>query len=468
MRITYWALATCLLLLSSTSVLAGNRALLIGVGDYQLADINALPGIEKDIGMMREAALALGYKPGEIKVLLNKEATFRNVKKAIDEWLVDGVGTDDTALFYFSGHGTQIYDKDKDERDKVDEVLLCYDTAHAPNSLKNVIIDDMVHGMLKRIRSKNVFLFIDACHSGTATRSVNNTVNGVSPKLYEYPGMPEATRSASFVGKSIQAAELEHYSALSAAQDDQYALATKGGSLFTLGVSKAIAEAGKKNKPISMRQLHDYSTAYISTSAPVGARKHNPALVGNPDMNRKSMFIKDRAAREASWPAEIQALVEQASYPVKMKTNGVVFERGDLITISCSFKEGGYVNVITLQDGDQNPTVLFPNYYHQDNEVRAGTSLSIPAPEDKFDLTAVPPTGKALVAVFLTSHEVNFYREGFGKGVFKTLRRSGTRGIAVVARPSAPVESEQSAESAPPQEEENCRFGAGITFVTIK
>ncbi len=58
---------------------ATNRALLIGVGEYQMKGAD-LPGIKKDINMMRQVALSLGYDNKEILTLLDKDATFKNIQ----------------------------------------------------------------------------------------------------------------------------------------------------------------------------------------------------------------------------------------------------------------------------------------------------------------------------------------------------------------------------------------------------
>lgn len=66
---------------------------------------------------------------------------------------------------------------------------------------------------------------------------------------------------------------------------------------------------------------------------------------------------------------------------------------------------------------------MFPNKHHADNFVKAGTTITIPAREDKFDIPASPPLGKTLIVVFLTHKPVNAYKEGEGKAdeLFKTL-----------------------------------------------
>jgi len=58
---------------------AADRALLIGVGQYQSPTIKALPGIDIDIAAMRRVAANLGFAPADTRVLLDQAATLSAV-----------------------------------------------------------------------------------------------------------------------------------------------------------------------------------------------------------------------------------------------------------------------------------------------------------------------------------------------------------------------------------------------------
>ena len=449
-----------LLILSATPATAADKALLIGIGKYRMKGID-LPGIDKDVETMRKVALTLGYKPENIKVLMDEQATLKNIEAAVDEWLIAGVGPDDRALFYFSGHGSQIYDTDKDESDNADEVLVCNDVALGVNTLKNVLVDDMFGDMLKRMRSSNVFILIDACHSGTATRGMVTKHQGIVPKFLEYPGMPKASRSLSLFDKSMKTEEPVNYSALSAAQDNQRAQASTEGSFFTLGIQKAV-DAAVKDRRLDMSMLYAETTRYISDVVPEPAMVYSPALVGDADHNQKNLFIP-KAAEAEDWITQIRKIAGHASYDVKVRTNGTVFRIGEPLSISCTPKADGYLNVVTIQPGDQAPTILFPNRFHPENMVKAGQTVTIPGDKDSFELTAAPPAGKALIAVFHSPFPVNFYRQGYGDGAFRTMVQESTRGFIVVNAPTKP----EPEEVQPPKPEDK-PYGAGILLLKIK
>ena len=61
-------------------------------------------------------------------------------------------------VVYFSGHGSQIKDRDGDEDDGNDECLVFID---------GLLPDDIIGSILKLHRNKSLTLIADCCHSGT-------------------------------------------------------------------------------------------------------------------------------------------------------------------------------------------------------------------------------------------------------------------------------------------------------------
>src|SRR5580704_592980 len=140
MRISVRLLGACVTgFLSIAVAQATQRALLIGVANIPGSE---LPGVDLDIDNMRKVAEIMGFKPGDIKVLFNDQATHANVVEALNTWVRDGVGPDDHVLIYFSGHGTRVPDPDKPGG--VDDALVLHDvqraTIQGKASLKNVLL----------------------------------------------------------------------------------------------------------------------------------------------------------------------------------------------------------------------------------------------------------------------------------------------------------------------------------------
>ncbi len=196
--------------LLAPAALANPRALLVGVGDVPN---NALPAIDLDIDNMKKVAQVMGFKSGDIEVLFNEQATYANVRRALATWVREGVGPDDHVLIYFSGHGTRVPDPSPGSVGGVDDALVLHDVERARvngrATLKNVLIGHEFGAALAAIPSHNVLVLVDACHSGTATRTLTlgNHRLGVGSgymKYFSYPGMPSG------VTRGLRAVSIGH------------------------------------------------------------------------------------------------------------------------------------------------------------------------------------------------------------------------------------------------------------------
>ncbi|WP_321419087.1 caspase family protein [uncultured Desulfobacter sp.] len=399
------------LILSAWPAFAENRALIIGVGKYQLSSGN-LPGIDKDVEMAKKIAQAIGFKPQQIKVLRDDQATLENIGHSISNWLIKGTTKNDRAFFYYSGHGSHIPDTSQDEKDKVDEVLLPYDTKIKNKTLVNVFLDDVFGKMLAKIPARESFVFIDACHSGTSTKSFGS--EDQKAKFFIYPGMPRLVGKANFSTQPRRRAiTRERFASLSACQDDETAIATRKGSLFTRGLYDAITKSN--GKPVSLKLLQKSTTDYIAAHA-TPDKVHHPELAGSKKLQNKNIHVTS-AVTSSSEPSlwdRVLLLTEGADYKVPVRTNQSKFKEGDLLEVSLTMPHDGYVNVINLSPNDTKSAILFPNGYHKENFFKAGTRITIPNEDDDFNLPTSPPFGKTLIAVFVTTEKINSYKKGLG------------------------------------------------------
>jgi hypothetical protein len=111
--------------------------------------------------------------------------------------------------------------------------LLLYDVALKGQSrhqtLTGVLLDDDFNTMLARMQSRNILVILDACHSGSATRSLrlnprSISVNDAQVKYFSYsPYMGTAGGGGSFdVLEAETSAEISaHYVAITACRDDE-------------------------------------------------------------------------------------------------------------------------------------------------------------------------------------------------------------------------------------------------------
>jgi len=146
-----------------------NRALLVGINKYKMANSD-LSGCVNDVTNIRDSLIKFfGFKIDDIRVVTDERAT----KKAIMErltWLVKGAKAGDRLLFHFSGHGSQVRDRDGDElKDKLDEILCPHDMDWDGTYIVDDELNKVFSGLPKGCALE---VLLDSCHSGTGTREL--------------------------------------------------------------------------------------------------------------------------------------------------------------------------------------------------------------------------------------------------------------------------------------------------------
>ncbi len=152
---------------------AKNKALLIGVGKYQ---VNSG---WRDISSSNDLALLKRALPSsfEIQVLENNQATYESIQNALKS-LVSHAAEGDTIYFHFSGHGQQMIAEDMSEPDDLDEALVPYD---APNKKSNAYtgsrhlrdneLGKYIEDLRKRVGENGLIIVcIDACYSDSMNK----------------------------------------------------------------------------------------------------------------------------------------------------------------------------------------------------------------------------------------------------------------------------------------------------------
>jgi hypothetical protein len=439
--LTLLAATVALALLCASPALAGSKALLIGVGTYQLPN-NDLPGIDLDIENMKHVAQIMGFGPAETKVLFNDEATYAGVKQALTVWLRDGVGPTDRVLIYFSGHGTRVPDPRPDRVGASDDALVLHDVRRATvaghPSLGNVLLGYEFGAALAAIPSQHVLVLVDACHSGTATRTLalgNQRLGETSGaiKYFNYPGAPTGVTRGLRMDSGA-----ENYAALSAARDDEFAIATQHGGLFTLAVVDAIDQASRDARNPTVEQLQASTAVYIEQHTSEQSR-HHPMTDGNQRLIKGQLdLIPLRNGNGPTWSA-LESLSKQGE-ALTITARALEVGVGDQIVLTADVPRPGFLNVVTVDSQDRT-TVLFPNQFSPTNEVVAG-KFQFPTPSMNFDLLASEPAGPTLVLAFLSDRKVNLLdlgvegRDTAGKmqQTFTEVTALATRAISVEAR----------------------------------
>jgi hypothetical protein len=433
--------ACCAGALAASSAHAESRALLIGVGDVRG---HPLPAIDLDIDNMKKVAVIMGFKPDDIKVLFNEQATAANVRQALGTWAKDGVGPDDRVMIYFSGHGTRV--PDAQSAHGQDDALVMHDaevvTVNGKAGVRGVLLGRELGAALRAIPSRNVLVLVDACHSGTATRNIDlgnlslGVGSGVS-KFFDYPGMPQAAPVRATRDIEVpKSGGSENYASVSAAQDDETATGTEHGGLFTLGVVDIIQGASRDGKSPTVEDVRAAAATYIAAHE---KDPSHPVADGNQRLIRGELdLLPLKGGQGPTW----QSLVALAGkgQPLMISGAGKQIRVGEQIVFEVKVPRAGYLNVVTV-DSQDRATVLYPNKFNTTNEVKTG-SFRFPTADMNFVVRAAEPLGPSLVVAFLTDKKVNLLdmgiegRNAAGKmeSVFTEVSARGTRALVVEAR----------------------------------
>lgn len=144
-----------------------NRAILVGVNRYRIPGAD-LKGCINDVTNVRDILLKYyGFTVREIRALTDERATKKNIIDRL-QWLVKDTKPGDRLLFHFSGHGSQIRDREGDElKDRMDEILCPHDMDWDGT----YIVDDELRDIFASLpKGANLEVLLDSCHSGTGTR----------------------------------------------------------------------------------------------------------------------------------------------------------------------------------------------------------------------------------------------------------------------------------------------------------
>ena len=178
-------------------------ALIVAVGEYPVASkIRPIASVN-DVKYIKAALNRNGFEEKNIDTLINSHATKAAILSALTT-LSEKAKANDIVVIHFSCHGQQIRDQrtveqGKDEDDGYDEAFLPYDALakYSPTGYKgeNHLRDDDLYPKLVAIRQKlgtggSLLVLLDACHSGTGTRSEGFAGTRGEPVPFQDPENP--------------------------------------------------------------------------------------------------------------------------------------------------------------------------------------------------------------------------------------------------------------------------------------
>jgi len=163
------------------------KALLVGINRYPDPE-NRLNGCVNDVRQVR-ALLQQHYgfdRPSAFDILLDAQATTAAIRAALGR-LVAGARPGDLLVFHYSGHGSQVPDRDGDETaDGLDEIICPYDL-----DWRHPIKDDDLYwrALTNNLRFLLCVPVMIAISIALPTRPI-----GTSPRLGDAPRHPLVVR----------------------------------------------------------------------------------------------------------------------------------------------------------------------------------------------------------------------------------------------------------------------------------
>ncbi len=143
------------------------RALLVGINRYP-DPTNELKGCVNDVRQMADTLKTRYGFPGEgeMRILTDSRATTKAILDGL-RWLTGGASPGDSLVFHYSGHGSQVPDRNGDETtDRLDEILCPYDL-----DWDHPITDDDLAAACAAVPDGALLtVILDCCHSGTGLR----------------------------------------------------------------------------------------------------------------------------------------------------------------------------------------------------------------------------------------------------------------------------------------------------------
>jgi hypothetical protein len=165
------------------------RAVLVGIDTYVLPGAPAqaattvessssgrprgawrdLQGAVNDVDALKEVLVTrFEFKPENVRVLRNAEATREHILDAIRQYLIAPATAGDVSFFFYAGHGSQVRNSKSAEVDQMDESIVPADANSGQLDLRDKELAKIFDEALdKRIDLTAAF---DSCHSGSIGR----------------------------------------------------------------------------------------------------------------------------------------------------------------------------------------------------------------------------------------------------------------------------------------------------------
>jgi len=389
------------------------HALIVGVGRYQDTNIPALSRADRDAkdfySFIKERENL--FTKVNLTVLMNEEATRPNVVRGLRQNL-GKADKDDIVIIYLSGHGLT-------EPDVANEFYFGTHDARLDNLFGTALLMNDTN-LFKGIKSNNVLLLTDACHSGGFNPGLDRLIAKSANKFFSiFDGVQGRIAISS-----------------SRPEEESFEKLVFGNSIFTHFLLKGLRGAA----------VPDFGNGVVTVNDLYGYVRENTRLASQGLQNPQLYAAKGVAEATPAFlvpksanPLEIKAqfFYEDEGKDIKPLTNDSVLKSGQNIGVAFRSQENSFVYIF-WNDSGGHMGMLFPNPKLTENipQVVAGKTYWLPSKEGErwYVLDDTPGTE---TIYFVASRNRNPKLE--------ELTRS-------FSQPSAGVQAQAPEKSAPPQQ----------------
>jgi uncharacterized caspase-like protein len=213
------------------------------------------------------------YAPSRVKLLLDQDATGKNIKNALFVWLKQALEEDIVAV-YFAGHGSP------ESPDSTKNLfLLPYDAQYDNIAATGFPMWDIETALERFIKAKKVIIIADACHSGGVGQAFD--IVRRANRAIEVNPISSGLQDLSAVGDGI--------CVISASDNKQFSQESQkwggGHGVFTYFLLKGLKGEADYNEDrnVSLGELIPYLSEQVrrvtrNAQSPTVAGKFDPAL----------------------------------------------------------------------------------------------------------------------------------------------------------------------------------------------
>ncbi|MGC1394353.1 MAG: caspase family protein [Coleofasciculaceae cyanobacterium] len=143
-------------------------ALLIGINTYPKSP---LYGCVTDVNLQQQLLIhRFGFNPKDILMITDEQATRQGILDAFEEHLIKQAKPGDVVVYHFSGHGSQVRDTDCDMSDCLNSTFVPVDSRLSNADRVPDIMGHTLFLLMDALKTENVTVVLDSCHSGGGTR----------------------------------------------------------------------------------------------------------------------------------------------------------------------------------------------------------------------------------------------------------------------------------------------------------